>query len=319
MTMTSLHSMPHRHVHAGTAGVASASLRIDSRCELGEGILWCDRQQVAWWTDISASRLWRHRPEEGQTRSWQLPDRAGSLALCESGRLLLGLAGGLHVLDVDDLDEAEAPQPEKWIDVPRAASTVRVNDGRADRSGNFVFGTMNQDPQAQRLGRFYQYSQRHGLRRLALEPVAIANSVCFNLDGDRLYYCDSLQQRIMSCTYDAQTASVGEPEVFARTDAPAVPDGAAIDRDGRLWSAQWGAGRVVCHGETGRIEAIIDVSTDQPTCLAFAGPLLDQILITTAREGLDEARLSRQPGAGGVHLAHIAGVVGLPENRFDDR
>ncbi|RZA35039.1 MAG: SMP-30/gluconolactonase/LRE family protein [Lysobacteraceae bacterium] len=298
---------------------AAASLLVDSRCMLGEGILWCDRRQVAWWTDIQSSRLWRYQPEVQETRSWSLPDRLGCMALCESGRLLLGLTRGLYLLDVDDIEASEALDPHRLVEVPVAASTVRVNDGRADRSGNFVFGTMNEGPHVPRFGRFYQYSRRHGLRALPLEPVAIANSVCFGLEGDVLYYCDSSRRRIMRCAYDAKTATVGSAEVFARIEHPAEPDGAAIDRDGRLWSARWAAGQVVCHGQDGSIECVVEVPTRNPTCLAFGGAALDQILITTARQGLDELQLRQQPHAGGVHVASIVDAQGLPESRFDDR
>jgi L-arabinonolactonase len=302
---------------AGDGDVA-ATLLVDSRCLLGESILWCERRQVCWWTDIESSRLWRHTLAEGKTQSWRLPDRLGCLALCESGRLLLGLADSLCMLEIEDIDGVVALHPQKLVGVPLASPMVRVNDGRCDRSGNFVFGTMNEGADRARLGRFHQYSHAHGLRPLELEGVAIANSLCFAPDGRSLYYCDSLQRRIMRCAYGASTASVGSPEVFAEIEPPAEPDGAAIDRDGRLWSAQWAAGRVVCYDEHGRIERTIEVPVSNPSCLAFAGASLDRLLITTARKDLSEAQLHRQPHAGGVYSAHLPAAAGLPETRFAD-
>ena len=32
---------------------------------LGEGILWCEREQALYWADIQAAALWRHRPADG--------------------------------------------------------------------------------------------------------------------------------------------------------------------------------------------------------------------------------------------------------------
>ena len=296
-----------------------AELLVDSRCVLGEGIVWCDRRQVAWWTDIESSRLWRYRWADGNARSWRVPGRVACLALCESGRLLLGMSGGLHALDTEDIEASHALQPLKLVDVPLPAATVRINDGRVDRSGNFVFGSMDERAGRRPLGRFHQYSQRYGLRELAIEPVAIANSICFGLEGDRMYYCDSLQRRIMCCSYDAQAAAVGSPEVFAEIASPAEPDGAAIDRDGRVWSAQWGAGQVVRLGPGGRIECSIEVPAGNPSCLAFGGPAFDQILVTTARSGIEEEGLRMQPHAGGVYRASVVGAVGVPEVRFADQ
>ena len=75
--------------------VAMAVLEVDSRCTLGEGITWWAARESLLWTDIQSSRLWLHSPGDGSTRSWALPNRLGSLAICASGGLLLGLAKSL--------------------------------------------------------------------------------------------------------------------------------------------------------------------------------------------------------------------------------
>jgi L-arabinonolactonase len=123
----------------------------------------------------------------------------------------------------------------------------------------------------------------------------------------------------MRSQYDAQAAWVGAPEVFAVIDSPAEPDGAAVDCDGRVWSAQWGAGEIVCLGSSGVVECRIAVPASNPSCLAFCGPALDQVLVTTARDGLGEDGWRTQPHAGGVFRASTTGAAGLPESRFDDR
>jgi sugar lactone lactonase YvrE len=48
--------------------------------------------------------------------------------------------------------------------------------------------------------------------------------------------------------------------------------------------------------------------------VAFGGPDLDHLLITTARDGLDESRLRREPLAGHL-LIYKTGVTGLEEER----
>jgi len=295
---------------------AEASLLVDARCRLGEGIVWCGQRQWLWWTDIQQSRLWQYHPQSGRSRHWALPDRMGSLALCRSGGLLLGLAKGLHYLSPEALDAGPLPAPELLAPVEPDQPQLRLNDGRCDRDGNFVFGTLNEDPARQPLGRFYQYSQAHGLRPLALGGVAIPNSLCFDPDGRHLYYCDSLQGAIMRVAYDAASAQVGEPQLFVQVGAGASPDGAAIDADGRLWSARWGAGEVVCHDRDGRVQRVVKVPVDQPSCVCFGGPELDTLYITSAWDELDAAALARQPQAGGVFALQLDGVRGLPESRF---
>ena len=295
----------------------SAQLSVDCRCELGEGILWDDREQALLWTDIQAARLWRHYPSSGATQSWRLPDRLGSFALCASGRLLLGLAKGLYLADLRS-SETNGQLALQLLVTLDEHSTLRVNDGRIDRHGNFVFGTLNEAADRRPIGHFYQYSARHGLRRLDLGGVAIPNSLAFTPDGRALYFCDTCRGEIMICDYDAERARTVTPRVFARVEAPAGPDGATVDRDGRLWSAHWGAGSVVCHGPDGAIEHEVAVPTTNPSCPAFGGPQLDRLYLTTARENMSAAQLEREPHAGGVFCAQIAGAAGLPEQRFAD-
>ncbi|MGH8079690.1 MAG: SMP-30/gluconolactonase/LRE family protein, partial [Lysobacter sp.] len=250
---------------------------------------------------------------------WTLPDRLGSFALCESGRLLLGLAKGLYLADPREAEDRAALDPQALIAVDAEQPTLRINDGRADRHGRFVFGTLNEDPGRAPIGRFYQYSRRQGLRALNLPGVAIPNSLCFDLDGQGMYYCDSLSGWIMHAAYDSERAEVGEPRVFAVVDSLASPDGATVDRDGQVWSAHWGAGRVVRYSRGGRVERSIRVPTSNVSCLSFAGPDLQHIYITTARDELGDAESIAQADAGGVFLASLPGLRGLAEARFDDR
>ncbi|MFT4255789.1 MAG: SMP-30/gluconolactonase/LRE family protein [Pseudoxanthomonas sp.] len=290
-----------------------ALLLVDSRCELGECPLWCEREQALWWIDIESSRLWRFRSGDGSVRQWRLPDRAGSFALCESGRLLLGLAKGLYMAELAGDEIGVTPLVEVDADQP----TLRINDGRTDRAGNFVFGTLNEDPQRARIGSFYQYSNRHGLRRLDLGGVAIPNSLCFSPDGQRLYYCDSLDRRILRCRYDAEQATVGSPEVFAELGPNASPDGAVVDRDGKLWSAQWGASRVVGYDHNGKVEHVVGVPVSHVTCPVFAGKDYGEMFIASARVELSPEVLQAEICAGGIFKAQVP-AKGLPESRFDD-
>ncbi|HEX7915992.1 SMP-30/gluconolactonase/LRE family protein [Rudaea sp.] len=292
-----------------------AQLALDSRCTLGESIVWDERANALLFTDIHASRLWRFDPATGAARHWTLPDRLGSLALCESGALLLGLAKGIHLADVSQLDADDRLDARLLVAVDEAPS-LRINDGRCDRNGNFVFGTLDESVSKRPIGRFYQFSAKHGLRPLDLGGVAIPNSIAFDADGKSLYYCDTLARCILHCDYDAERARVGTPRVFVRVDPYVSADGSTIDRDGRLWNAQWGVGRVVCYSRDGRIEHEVAVPATNPSCPAFGGTRLDTLYVTTAREDLNAEQLEREPQAGGVFSVRIDGAVGLPEEKF---
>lgn len=294
---------------AHAAADAQAVLAVDSRCELGECVLWCERRGALFWTDITSARLWMHVPDRSITRHWDMFDRLGCFALCDDGRLLLGLAKGLSLFDPD----ADAPL-QHVVDVERGRDDTRLNDGRCDRHGNFVFGTKHERGDAS--GSYYQYSFTHGLRRLALPGAAIPNSICFSSDGGTMYFCDSRVPEILCCDYQPAGAAVSGVRLFARIDAAgASPDGSVVDAEGCLWNAQWGAARVVRYRPDGSVERIVPVAVKNPSCCTLGGAAFDQLYVSTAREDMDADELARMPHAGGVYRLTLADVRGLPESR----
>ncbi|MEG2804334.1 SMP-30/gluconolactonase/LRE family protein [Stenotrophomonas sp.] len=293
---------------------ATPTLLVDSRCTHGEGALWSPRHRCLFWVDISERRLWQYLPADNRHRSWTLPDRPGCLAEGEDGTLLVALAGSLQRVQFDAAGEHLHCQ---WLaDVQPEQPTTRSNDGRTDRAGNLVFGTMNEDPARQPLGRFYQYSARHGLRPLDLPGVVIPNAICFSPDGATLYYADSVRPEIWCCDYDAEQARCQRPRRFARLDDPRwEPDGAIIDADGGLWNAQWRAARVVRYGRDGQVEQVIPMPVANPTCMALGGIGLTTLMVTSSRLDHSPDALAASPHAGGV-FAMETGIKGLVDAPF---
>ena len=134
-------------------------------------------------------------------------------------------------------------------------------------------------------------------------------------DGRQLYFADSPTRTIRVFELNEPEGTLGASRIFAQTPAGADPDGAAIDADGCLWSAHWGAGCVVRYTPQGRIDRTLRVPASQPTCVCFAGPDLDVLCVTTARTGLTEAALLGEHNAGDVFLYRV-GVQGLPEAEY---
>lgn len=293
-----------------------ARIFVDCRCFLGEGILWWKPRRALLWTDIEGARLWTH--DADGARHWKLPARLGCLAPATSGALLLGLEHRLVRADID----ASAPDGlrlTRLADVEPDQPTTRVNDGRTDRSGNFVFGTMDQAEGHPATGSFHQWSTRFGLRRLDLPSVGIANSICFSPDGGTMYFCDSPQARIMACRYDADVAAVSDVRVFATLGPQeGQPDGSIVDADGHLWNAAWGVGLVRRYRPDGTVERVVSVPAKNPTCVALGGDRLNELYITSARQDMSPAELERTPEAGGVYRALFDDVRGLADAPFAD-
>ncbi|WP_175694193.1 SMP-30/gluconolactonase/LRE family protein [Burkholderia ambifaria] len=286
---------------------ASATRLADTRNTLGEGATWCDKTHALYWVDIEGAQLWRCRADGSDLTQWPMPERLACFALThDPDVLLVGLATQLAFFDL------RSGAFTRIVDVEPELPT-RLNDGRCDPSGAFVFGMKDEGGDPPRaVGGFYRLNADLTLERLALPPAAIANSIAFSPDGSKMYFCDSLVREILVCDYSR--AGVAGVRPFARlTDADGDPDGSTMDRDGGLWNAQWGGRRVVRYAADGVETERIAVPTAQPSCVTLDGE--GRLYVTSARVGLSDDALASDADAGGVFVAQTR-HAGLPTARF---
>ena len=150
-----------------------AACAVDCKNVLGEGAVWCPREQLLWWIDISSPTLWRLDPRTSRVDHWPLPKPPGSFALRKNGGFLFAFRNGLATLD--------APGGElQWLEAPGLVlGDERFNDGKVDRAGRFWAGHARS--QARRRNRaalpgragFPRHrdgSRLHDLERHRLEP-----------------------------------------------------------------------------------------------------------------------------------------------------
>ena len=95
-----------------------------------------------------------------------------------------------------------------------------------------------------------------------------------------------------------------------------LPDGLAVDADGCVWSAVWGAGRIDRYAPDGRMISTLHVPAPHVTSLTFGGRDLTTLFITTARDGLGPRELAAAPGSGSLFMAQ-ASVPGQPVRLLD--
>ncbi len=283
---------------------------IDVSCTLGEGPVWDDRLDRLWWTDIQESRLHYWDWSEKVAHCLDLPERLGSLGLTsDPDWLVCAFASGFALFQ-------PATGTVRWLERPEENYRgIRFNDGRIDRAGRFWAGTMveDQDKADTASGSLYMLDHS-GRTHRHFDGVSIANSLCFSNDGQTLYFADTPTRVIRS--YDVPSGlEIGEPEVFAETSGPGWPDGSDIDAENCLWNAEWGASRLTRYNSDGSVRETVDLPVSQPTCVAFGGPKLDHLFVTSAREGLSAGTLASQPEAGKV-LILKTGATGLPAVRL---
>jgi len=280
---------------------------------LGECPLWDMRSRSLYWIDGRAQAVRRHVPATGAVSEWIAPGHIGSIALCESGGLLLALESSFALLDVDT--GAFEPFGDT---VTHPGERMRLNDGRTDRQGRFVVGSMTMG-RHESIGELYQLTPE-GRVHVLDRGIQLANATCFSPDGRWLYFADSMTKQVRRYPYDPATGAAGPAELLVDTTPyGSAPDGATVDAEGHLWIALVLAGKLARFRPDGTLERTIDFAPDAfITCPCFGGPALDTIYLTSISNS-GNLLLSDNPDAGGVFVIRGTGVRGIEEARFDDR
>lgn len=281
------------------------------RCKLGEGPVWDVREQALYFVDTLAGTLWRYEPDSAQFQSWQTPGLLGSIALRERGGAVLALGHGFHFFDFN------TGQATLIADPQAAGGATQFNDGKTDRRGRFFAGTVHKratEPQAA----LYRLDADQSVHEVD-SGIVISNGPCWSPDGNTFYFADSMRQDIYAYDYDADTGNVSNRRVFANTAAlGGIPDGATVDRDGRLWSAICNGGKIVCYRPDGVVETVIEAPRELVSSVMFGGANLDELYCTS----IDAAQMPKEfgcdpeDGGGELFVIRGLGVTGLPESRF---
>lgn len=190
--------------------------------------------------------------------------------------------------------------------------THRMTDAKCDHAGRFWAGSTDRDFAAgcralHVLTPSWQWEQ-------VLDGLTLPNGLEWNLDGRAFYLVDTIGGE--PCAFNAPSRGLTPTNRRLLTRFPArdgIPDGMTVDTEGCLWVALWGGGRIIRLAPGDETLGTVPVPVAQPSSSAFAGPDLDGLIVTTAREGLD---LGEGAVAGSVLAVGGLGVHGLPSRPF---
>lgn len=275
---------------------------------IGEVPLWDVEAGAVTWIDVLKPGFHRLEPATGCTKSWQPPEKFGCYCLAGAGRYLTAGRGGIAVWTPEDghfdrLCSPEADRPENIL-----------NDGRCDPAGRLLVGSMNRMLERPS-GRLWQVGAG-GEAVLMYDGLWLPNALCWSPDGTTFYLGDSHTNQIHAFDYDRRSGTLGTRRLFADTTSlPGMCDGASVDAEGYLWNARFGGKCLVRFAPDGSVDRIIPMPVTNPTHIAFGGPDLRMVFVTTGHFRLPEVQLAAEPLSGGL-LVMTSSVPGLPEPRW---
>jgi len=285
---------------------------VDCRDGIGEGALWCEREQAVYWLDVPMpSRIHRLIPATGAFDTWPMPEMVTAMAKRADGTLLVASQNGLNIFDPASgsyrfLAPLELHLPGN-----------RTNDGAPDARGRFYIGTMQNNlapdgsaiPILGATGSLWRVEA--GKAPVAvMGDLAITNGVAWSPDGTTLYVVDSMIDTMFACDFDPDSGDAGRRRVFSDVAGLGTPDGSTVDAEGFVWSARWEGSSVVRFAPNGNVDCVVPIPATRVTSCAFGGPDLRTLYVTTSRLSVDDDTLRRYPQQGGL-FAFEPGVAGL--------
>jgi sugar lactone lactonase YvrE len=270
--------------------------------------VWDHDNQRLYWVD-GVSRLIRSfEPASGAFREWSTPSMVGSVGLGQGNTLIAALVDGIYAFDMDSAEFTPLLRPEP------SDERIRFNDGKMDRDGRFLCGSMG--VHAEPLGQLWRIDAE-GRSGTFADRIRISNSLCFSPDGRTMYFADSLDRAIRAYSYGGGDTPVGEPRIFVDTSPwDSGPDGATVDAEGFVWSTLIQVGKIACFTPDGKLDRLIDAPVDLPSCVAFGGPDLSTLYVTSIKDSGSGRAISKHPDGGRLFAIEGLGVRGLPEARF---
>jgi sugar lactone lactonase YvrE len=267
----------------------------------GEGPVWSMRWGGLRWVDMLAGDV-LSLDHDGRVTRRHVAAVAAAVRPRREGGAVIGIERGFALEDADGVVTALDPV---WAD-----PSVRMNEGACDPDGRFYCGSM-------------AYDQRPGaatIHRLdpdrsvcvVLTGVTVSNGLDWSPDGSLAYYNDTATHRTDVFDYDPVRGLVDRRPFVDLTTEQLRPDGLTVDVEGGVWVALSNGGAVRRYTPDGRLDEVVRLPARKVTACTFGGPALDQLFVTTSREGLQPGD---DPLAGALFRADV-GVAGQPVREY---
>ncbi len=112
--------------------------------------------------------------------------------------------------------------------------------------------------------------------------------------------------------YDTDAGLTNRRVFVDLSDEEKRPDGLTVDSQGGVWVALSNGGAVRRYTPDGVLDEVVEVPARKVTACTLGGPGLNELFITTSREGIEP---DEDPLAGSLFRATVA-VSGLPVREF---
>jgi len=240
-------------------------------CVVGENPLWNADEGRIYWADIDTGRLFRADHRTLEHECFYQGDPVGGFTLQADGSLLL--------FEADRIAALETSGKRRVLAEGLDSDMARFNDVIADPKGRVFAGTIGKTRES---GGLYRVDL-DGTVTCLFKETGIANGMGFTGDARHFYWTCSTRRRIFRFDYERASGALSNRHLFHQATEPDDnPDGLTLDDQDRVWSARWGGFSVLRLDADGQVAERLRMPVERVSSVAFGGPALDTLYITTA-------------------------------------
>ncbi|MBJ58036.1 MAG: hypothetical protein CMP24_07355 [Rickettsiales bacterium] len=241
----------------------------------GESPVWMPLQYSLYWTDIDGKILYKKDFNSNNISSVKMPGRVSCIAPIVSGGFIIAIENKLVKLD------QFFKNLEVLTEVFPYDSNVRLNDGKADRSGNYFWVGSIFLPRNKKKADLWRFSANGEIKKI-VGNITTSNGLSWSPCGTIMYHADSWSSKIWRYDYDLTKGEISNKTLFYSTNKEqGRPDGACVDENGFYWSACFDGGRILRISPDGILDKEIFVPMEKPTMPAFGGNDMKTLLVTS--------------------------------------
>jgi gluconolactonase len=267
-------------------------------CGLGEGPHWNADKNELYYVDISGQHVHRYVPGTGEHARVRIAQERVTLVVPVQGqenKYVIGVGRTLQLMDWDGRSATPTSLTTMYTVEPENPGN-RWNDGKCDTRGRLWAGTMNDNLFT---GNLYRVTNNI---QTVIRDVGISNGIAWNKANTLMYYIDTPTRKVDVFDFNDEQGTISNRRTvydFNTVGESGSPDGMNIDADDNLWVACWGGSQIIhVDPRTSRKIKAVPLPTNNITSIAFGGPNLDVMYVTSASDGLSDAQKADQPAAG---------------------
>jgi sugar lactone lactonase YvrE len=283
---------------------------VEHKCLLAEGPVWDAQRNMICWVDILNGEVHEFSMGNKTHKITPIHQMVGSIAVCTNGNFIAALQNGFALIDRVSGDIKMIADPESHL------PNNRFNEGKCDPAGRFWAGTMSLSEE-KKAGNVYTI-QHNFLLTKKIKEVTISNGMAWSLDHKTFYYIDTPTFEVTAYDYDKAEGHISNKRTIIKiAEKDGYPDGMTIDNEGMLWIAHWDGWQVTrWNPNSGEKLYSIKLPVAKVTSCTFGGENLEDLYITSAKIGLTDHELEKQPLAGSLFVMRVCGFKGTPAFEF---